>query len=167
MTTVTGHVFPSLHAALAAKQVDLSTDTLQVLLIASGSYSWNSTALAAVHVSDFLAGSGSGPLSEVSTSGTGYARQALTAVAVTTTYNPPAAYVTLTASSNPTWSAATFTCSYGCVFDNSVGGTDATNQLIGYWDFGAPQAVTPASAFVINLGSLNGVSQGVVQWQTS
>lgn len=324
MGAVTGHVFPSFHAALAGKQVNLATDTLQVLLVASGSYSWNSTALTAATVADFLGGSSPGsPLTEVSTAGTGYARATLsnvtvqgvplltgqnagfegglghwgdrlvnstvaasTAVARTGSYsmavtataagnalasngngnsnavpvfpgtmytcsawlraatqsrgvqaginwytsggayisssfpgpvndttsgwvqsavsaaapataafaNPvvqivsaaagevhyvddatmypgtaaPSAtgYTTLTAA-NPTWSSATFTCSYGCVFDATVGGTDATNQLIGYWDFGIPQAVSAATPFVISLGSLNGVSQGIVQWASS
>ncbi len=165
--SVFGHYFPSFTLAMAGKSVNVASDTLQVLLVASGTYTWNSTALAAVHVSDFLAGSGGGALTEVSTVGTGYTRKTLATVAVANTVSAPSGYTTLTVSANPTWTSCTFTCSYALIFDNSVGGTDSTNQVIGYFDFGAAQAVTPAAPFVMNLGSLSGVSQALVQWQSS
>ena len=165
---VSGHLFPSWNLAVAKKQVNVTTDTLQVLLVASGTYTWNSAALAAVHVSDFLAGSGGGALTEVATGvGTNYTRQTLATVAVADSSSVPNGWTTVTVSGNPTWTSCTFTCSYALAFDNTVGGTDSTNQVLGYFDFGVAQAVTPAADFVMNLGSLNGVSQALMQWQTS
>ena len=162
------HFFPSCGLALAAKQVNLTSDTLQVLLVASGAYTWNATALAAVHVSDFLAGSGAGALTEVSTGGgSNYTRQALSVVSVADTIAAPAGYTTLTVSNNPSWASATFATSYACFFDSTVGGTDATNQLICYTDFGGVQAVTAAAPFTLPLGSVNGVAQALVQWQSA
>lgn len=164
---VIAHAFPSWDLALAQKKANVTTDTLQVLLIASGSYTWNSTALAAVHVSDFLAGSGSGALTEVSPSGTGYSRKTLATVGVSDTVAAPYGYTTLTVPVSPSWSAATFTCSYALFFDNTIGGADATNQVISYWDLGGSQSVTPAVPFTLNLGSANGVSQALIQWASS
>lgn len=316
---VTTHFFPSFGLAMGKKQVNAVTDTFQVLLITSGTYTWGANALADSTVSDFLAGSGSGALTEVSTLGTGYTRQtlavtglsdsnysqgfeggtvadwvadtncsianstaqahtgthslALTATAIgsgfmkaanssgsirangmalspgvtvtgsawfranttaqtcnlqvdwydvtgtliststlgsvtdssaawsqasgtavspaNTAYCRIAAtpnvsagaevhyvddvqfgftssngFTTLTVSGNPTWSASTFTASYALFFDNTVGGTDATNQIACYWDFGGSQAITSAIPFVLALGSLNSVNQALVQWQS-
>jgi hypothetical protein len=164
---VTGHFFPSCGLALGQKLVNFPSDTLQVLLIASGTYTWNANALADVHVSDFLAGSGAGALTEVSTAGTNYTRKTLATVGFTNSLSSPNGYSTLTVSNNPAWSAATFTTSYALFFDNTVGGTDSTNQIICYWDLGGSQAVTAATPFVLALGSLNGVNQGLAQWQSS
>ena len=167
MTAISGHFFPSFTLALAAKTVNVTTDTLQILLIASGIYTWNSTAAAAVHVSDFLAGSGGGALTEVSTGGgSNYLRKTLATVGISTATAAPAVYTTLTVSANPTWPSATFTTSYALVFDNTIGGTDSTNQVICYYDFGSPQAAA-SSPFSVNLGSLNGVAQGLIQWQSA
>jgi hypothetical protein len=161
------HFFPSCGLALGQKTVNFTSDTLQVLLIASGTYTWNATALGHVHVSDFLAGSGAGALTEVSLVGTNYTRQTLATVGLSDSVSAPSGYTTLTVSGNPTWSSATFSTSYALFFDNTVGGTDSTNQIICYWDLGGSRIVTSATPFVLNLGSLNGVSQGLIQWQSS
>jgi len=165
---VQGHYFPSWTLAASKKTANVLTDTLQVLLIApSNTYTWNATALAAVHVSDFLAGSGGGALTEVSISGTNYTRQTLATVGISDSLASPAGYTTLTVSANPSWSSATFTTTYALFFDNTIGGTDSTNQVICMWDLGGAQVVTSAAPFVLNLGSLNGVAQGLVQWQSA
>ena len=102
-----------------------------MLLIAPGNtYTWNATALATVHVSDFLAGSGGGALTEVSISGTNYTRQTLATVGISDSLASPDGYTTLTVSANPSWSSATFTTTYALFFDNTIGGTDSTNQVI-------------------------------------
>lgn len=165
--TATAHYFPSYTLALGAKSVNTTTDILQVLLVASGTYTWNATALGHVHVSDFLGGSGAGALTEVSTSGTNYTRKTLATVGFTNTVSAPSGYTTLTVSTNPSWSSATFTTNYALFFDNTVGGTDSTNQIVCYWDLGGSQAVTSAIPFTLTLGSANGVSQALVQWQSS
>ena len=153
---VTAHAFPSLSLNGLQKTLNASTDSLQVLLIASGTYTWNSTSQAHAHVSDFLAGSGTGALTEVSTSGTGYTRKTLLSVSLT-----DSATVTTLTCANPTWSAATFSTVYACFFDNSVGGTDSTNQLLAYWDFGSAQSVT-STTFTISINAA-----GLVTWTTS
>lgn len=153
---VTAHVFPTLDLAIGKKQVNFTTDTLQVLLIASGTYNWNSTSQAHTTVTNFLAGSGSGALTEVSTSGTNYTRQTLTSV----TYTDNVLVTTLTCA-NPSWANGTFSTVYACFFDNTVGGTDSTNQLLCYWDFGGAQSVTAATFTLTVSGS------GLATWTAS
>lgn len=154
---VTAHVFPTLDLAMGKPSSNhpfFTTDTLQVLLVASGTYTWNSTSQAHVHVTDFLAGSGSGALTEVT--GGGYSRQTLTSV----TYVDSALVTTLSCA-NPSWSSATFSAVYAAFFDNSIGGTDATNQLLCYWDFGGAQSVTSATFTLTISGS------GLITWTAS
>jgi hypothetical protein len=154
---VTAHVYPSLDLAMGKPSSNhpfFTTDTLQVLLVASGTYTWNSTSQAHVHVSDFLAGSGSGALTEVS--GGGYSRQTLTSVAYTDTL-----LVTTLTCANPSWTSATFSSVYAAFFDNSIGGTDSTNQLLCYWDFGGAQSVTSATFTLTISGS------GLITWTAS
>ena len=152
----TAHVYPSLSLNGLKKTLNASTDTLEVLLIAAGTYTWNSTAQGHTHVSDFLTGSGSGALTEVSTSGTGYTRQTLTSVTLT-----DSGLVTTLDCANPSWTSATFSAVYAAFFDNSVGGSDSTNQLLCYWDFGSAQSVT-STTFTITVNS-----GGVLAWTHS
>ena len=152
----TSHVYPSLSLNGLKKTLNASTDTLEVLLIAAGTYTWNSTAQGHTHVSDFLTGSGSGALTEVSTSGTGYTRQTLTSVTLT-----DSGLVTTLDCANPSWTSATFSAVYAAFFDNSVGGSDSTNQLLCYWDFGSAQSVT-STTFTITVNS-----GGVLAWTHS
>jgi len=153
---VTAHAFPSLSLNGLQKTLNASTDSLQILLIASGTYTWNSTSQAHTHVSDFLAGSGTGALTEVSTSGTNYTRRTLGSVTLT-----DSGLVTTLTCANPTWSSASFGTVYACFFDNSVGGTDSTNQLLCYWDFGSPQSVL-TTAFTVSLNAA-----GLLTWTSS
>jgi len=147
---VSAHVYPSLSLNGLKKTLNASTDTLEVLLIASGTYTWNPTAQGHTTVANFLAGSGSGALTEVSTSGTGYTRQSLTSVTLTDSL-----LVTTLDCANPSWTSATFSTLYAAFFDNSVGGTDSTNQLLGYWDLGSAQSVTSTTFTIgVNAGGL-------------
>jgi len=150
---VSAHAFPSLSQNALKKNLDVSTETLQVLLIQPGNaYTWNSTAQGHVHVSDFLAGSGGGALTEVSTSGTGYARQALTSVTLVPVSGSPNV-IQLTCA-NPTWSSATLSAAYALFYDNT-GGSDSARQILGYWDFGSTQTVTAAPFIItVNAGGL-------------
>lgn len=149
-----GYVFPSFLTALGQKAVHLDADTLQVLLIDSGS-----PALAArtvtddwVTVADFLANNGTA-LTEVSTSGTGYTRKTLTGVSFAA-----AALVSTLTAANVDWASSTISATQAVFFDNSVGGTDATNQLICYWDFGGA-ASTSNQTFTLNISAA-----GLVTW---
>jgi hypothetical protein len=161
---VTSYVFPSFTDALAAKKINLASDTLQVLLVASGTYTWNSTANSAVTVANFLTANGT--LTEVSTSGTGYSRATLSSVSVGDTFSTPHNYTSLIVGTNPSWSSATFSASSALFYDNTVGGTDSTNQVIAYWDLGGAQSVT-ASTFTLAMGAANSVSNALVQWTSN
>lgn len=165
---VTAHVFPALTQAmgLSSWNVNFPGDSIKVLLIASGTYTWNATAIAAVHVSDFLAGSGAGALTEVAGGGTNYTRQVLATVAINDTISAPYGYTTVTVTVNPTWVAPNFTCSYALFYDD-IFGNDASNLVICYWDLGGAQVAAPAHPFTLQLGSANGVSQALVQWQSA
>lgn len=138
MPATTPHVFPSLSLNGLKKTLNLSTDTLQVLLIGSGTYTWGAIPQTHKTVADFLAGDGThGALTEVSTTGTGYTRQTLTSVTLT-----DSGLVTTLACADVLIPAATFTAVYALFFDNSVGGTDSTNQVLCYMDFGGAQGAT-------------------------
>ena len=157
---VTAYVFPSFIDALNSKTVNVTTDTLECLLVASGTYTWNSAANAAVHVHDFLTANGT--LTEVS--GGGYSRQTLTSVSTSDTFSSPHNYTSLVVGANPSWTSASFSAVYALFFDNTVGGSDTTNQVIAYWDLGGTQTVT-ASTFTLSMPTANAVSNVLVQWQ--
>lgn len=138
---------------LGKKLANLSADTLNVGLIASGTLASRGTSEGYEYVSDLLANNGSA-LTEVSTSGTNYARQALTSVS----YTESGLIVTLTAA-NPAWSSATFTAVYGWLHDETASsGTDATRPLICLWDFGGAQSVS-SSTFTLTVNA-----SGLVTW---
>lgn len=157
------HIFPGFTQAMGVNSgpVNLSSDTLKVGLVAGGStFNWVSATQAYTTVSQFLTNSGSGgggALTEVSTSGTGYIRQALTSV----TYTESGLVSTLTCS-NPSWSAATFTAVYAFFYDFTAGGSSDTNGLmLCYWDFGGNQTVAGATFTLTISGS------GLATWTSS
>lgn len=125
---------------MGKKTINLSTDTLKVGLIASGTLAARGTSEGYEFVSDLLANNGSA-LTEVSTSGTGYTRQSLTSV----TYTVSGLVVTLDAA-DPAWASATFSTVYGWIHDETASSsTDATRPLICLWDFGGTQSVSGAT----------------------
>jgi hypothetical protein len=137
---------------LGKKLVNLSSDTLNVGLIASGTLSARSATEGYEFVSDLLANSPGSALTEVA--GGGYSRQALTSVS----YTESGLIVTLTAA-NPSWSASTFTTVYGWIHDETASsGTDASRPLICLWDFGG--AESPAGVtFTLTVNA-----SGLVTW---
>lgn len=147
--TVACHVFPSLAWQLGAKAVSLTADSLYVGLVASGTYSFTGGANGTkpVHVSDFLAGDGTnGALTEVSTSGTAYARQLLTGVTIVPSTDVYTTGTTYTLScANPVWASSTISAKYAFFYDNTVGGTDSTNLIMCYWDFGGTNSSSSGS----------------------
>lgn len=149
-----GYVFPSFVTALGAKGVDLASDTLQALLIASASPAVAARSVSQnwQHVSEFLANNGSA-LTEVSDSGTNYSRQTLTGVS----FSGSGLVNTLTCD-DVIWANGTFSATYALFFDDTVGGTDATNQLIAYWDFGGTESVA-GQTFVLRVSE-----SGLVYW---
>jgi hypothetical protein len=151
--TAVAHYFPVFETLLANKSINLTSDTLTVGLIASGTFTWGATPEGYEYVSQFLAGDGTdGALTEVS--GGGYSRQALTGVSFTRSGEN----VTLSAA-NPAWTSATFTTVYGFLYDSTVGSGDSTHPIIAYFDWGGSQAVSGAT-FTLTIGA-----NGLVQWQ--
>lgn len=133
------------------KLVNLSSDTFNVGLIASGTLAVRGTSEGYEFVSDLLANGGSA-LTEVS--GGGYSRQALTSVS----YTESGLVVTFTAA-NPSWSSATFSTVYGWIHDETASSaTDATRPLLCIWDFGGTQSVSGATFTLTVNGS------GLVTW---
>jgi len=149
------HYFPEFELQLGSKAVNLTSDTLNVGLIASGTFTWGSTPEGYQYVSSFLGGDGThGALTEVS--GGNYSRQALTSV----TQTASGEVVTLTAG-NPSWANATWTTVYGFLYDASVGSGDSSHPIILYWDFGGSQSVS-ATTFTLVINA-----SGLVTWTAS
>lgn len=149
------HVFPSFTQNLGANAQKASTDGISVALIAAGSatVTWNSTSYAYTTLTQFLANSGGTALTEVSTSGTGYARQALSSV----TFTESVLVNTLTAA-NPMWTAlSAWGAIYAVFYDTTV-----SNDLICYWDFGGTSSVVTNGVFSLNVNTL-----GLVTWTSS
>ena len=157
MATPAGHFFPAFETLLASKAIDLTTDTLEFGLVASGTFTFGATPLTYEFVSQFLAGDGTnGALTEVSTTGTGYARQTLTDV----TFVHSGENITLSAA-NLVFEDATFTTVYGFLLDSTVGTTDATHPILTYFDWGGPQSASGA-AMTFTVGA-----NGFLQWSGS
>jgi hypothetical protein len=149
----TAHVYPNAVQQLVTKSENLNnSDVLKVGLIdqSSVAYTWNGTSQGHKFISDFLGGSGAGALTEVSTSGTGYARTTLTGVSCTTTglvTTLTCSTVSLTASSN--WGAK-----YAFFYDSSIGaGVDSATPLICYWDFGGTVSVVNGGNFTLTINA--------------
>ncbi len=152
----TQHYFPEFEIQMGTKLVDLATDTLEVGLIASGTFTWGSTPEGYLYVSSFLGGDGThGALTEVS--GGGYSRYSL----VSPTFSASGEVITLTCSTNPSWSSASFSTVYGFLYDASVGGSDSAHPIILYWDWGGTQTVSSATLTI----DIN--ASGLVTWTAS
>jgi len=139
---VVAHNFPNANQLLMTKTWNWNnSDTHVVGLIATGTFNWVAGTYGYTTVAQFLANAGTGGGgSLVESTGTGYARQALTSVSVSTS----TLYTTLVVGTNPSWAASTISAKYAFFYDAApaTGSTaiattnDATtNQLIAYWDF--------------------------------
>lgn len=131
---VVAHSYPQAQQKMGTKAVNLSTDSLKVMLLTA--YTFTNTHAT---MTDVLAAG-------TETSGTGYTAggQALTSVAFTTT----GTVTTLTAA-NPSWAASTITAAFA-VFYDAAGGTNATNYPFCYWDFGGSSS-SSAGAFTLTV----------------
>jgi hypothetical protein len=150
--SATSHTFPSLNLNMAEKNVNLTSDTLKVLLIASGgnAYTWNSTAEAVTNKASFLAGSGAGSVSEVT--GTGYTAGGVTLSSVSVA---DSGLVTTFSCANPTWTGVTISIAYALFYDTTF------DQCLCYWDFGGTQSFT-AATFVLSISG-----SGLITWTAS
>ncbi len=115
------HTYTKFALALAQKKANLSSDALKVMLMSS----YTPDRDAHEFVLDVL-GAGT------EASGTGYSAggTALTSVTLTEVGHT---YVLMCA--DPTWPASTITATFA-VFYDSTPGSNATNPVMFYWDFG-------------------------------
>lgn len=154
---VTAHAFPGLTQSIGTKTQNLSSDTLKVGL-ATGTFNWVAATQAYTFVSQFLANAGSGgggALTEEA--GTGYSRQSLTSVTLTTS-----GLVTTLTCANPSWTGSTFSDKYAFFWNETASSaTDATRPLLCYWDFGGTQSTTGATFTLTISGS------GLITWTAS
>lgn len=129
------HVYPKFQQTMGTKAVNLSTDSLKVMLLTTYTYANTHTTITDVK------GAGS------ETTGTGYTAGgvALSSPTIATS----GLVTTITTSTNPSWTTATFTASYAVWYD-AQGGTDATNFPFAYWDFGGAVPVT-ASTYTLTI----------------
>ena len=155
--TAAAHIFPNAIKNIASKVENWASGTteLKVGLAGTGAqtFNWpgtgNSTA-AYQTVSDFLTNSGSGgggALTEVSASG--YSRQALTSVTLTTS----ALVVTLSAATMSWTAAANWTAQYAFFYDTTVDTNDTTRELVCYWDFGGSVSVVSGGNFTLTVNA--------------
>lgn len=157
---VTAHAFPKFHAYLMSRTTGtaFTSDTLKVALYGTGTVTWGATLQSSEFVSDWLTNTG---LTEIT--GTGYTAGGDTLSVVS--LNQTNQYETLVVSNNPIWSSATFTAYFALFYDSSPG-SNATNPIICYWDFGGAAPVS-GGTFALSLGSSNGVAQALVQWASA
>jgi len=144
------HVYPNatLNIANKAEKWTATSDTLKVALIASGTYTWNGTSQAHASVSDFLAGSGGGAMTEVA-GGLGYSRQSLASVTFTTT-----GLVNTLSCATIVWTATSnFSALYAVFYDAFVDTNDTTRELIAYWDFGGTVSVVTGGNFTLTINA--------------
>lgn len=132
---VTAKVYGLFLKSLAEGKVDLSTDTLKVMLTTS-SYTPNQD----THQYK------SSVTNEVT--GTGYTAGGATLASVGVTYDAGTNTLKLDAA-DPAWAASTITARYA-VFYDATPSTDATRPLISYVDFGTDVTST-AGTFTIEL----------------
>jgi hypothetical protein len=148
------HYFPEFETQLGAKDINLSSDTLTVGLVASGTFTWGATPEGYTFVSSFLGGDGThGALTEVSLTGTNYTRQNLSSV----TFSASGSVVTLS-SANPSWASGTFSTCYAWLYDTTAGTSDSTRPIIAYYDLGGTQSVSGQTFQLTVAGT------GLVSW---
>lgn len=122
---ITAHVYTKLAKSLADKSVNLETDALKVMLLSA--YTIGTTQDTAQYVSDVKA-----VATEVIATGYTQGGQALSGVVLSQSGH----VLTLTCT-NPTWLGPSITASAALFYD-STPGTDATNPVLFFWDFGGP-----------------------------
>jgi hypothetical protein len=165
--TVQAHVFPSFNLALLEKSSGITnysgSSHLAVLLVAGSSNTYTSTNAnfgTCTNVANFLTvGDGTnGALTEVT--GGSYARITnIGTVTVTDTGTGSSSLTTLSCA-NPVWSTVTFTAKYALFYDHTSG-SDSTDQVLCYWDFGGSQSVSGANFTLTISGS------GLITWASS
>lgn len=121
---VAAHLYPKIQENALTKKVNLSTDSLKVMLLSAYTYADTHSTMA-----DVL-GAGT------EAAGTGYTAGGLALTGVTVSSSAKVTTVTCT---SPSWANSTITAAFA-VFYDAQGGTNATNYPMCYWDFGGNQS---------------------------
>lgn len=137
---VTGHTYTKLALSLATKKVDLTADTIKVMLLSA--YTVGSTQDTAQYVADVLA---------VATEATGTGYTAGGTTISSPTFTETGHVYTLTSATNPSWASSTITAAYALIYD-ATPGSNATNPVIGYIDFGGNQS-TSSGTFTLTINA--------------
>lgn len=135
--SLSAHVYPEFQQKALTKVVNLSSDTLKVMLMSAYTF-------AATHATmTDVKGAGT------EASGTGYTAGGATLASVSVATSGDVTTLTCT---SPTWTTSTITAAYA-VFYDAQGGTDSTNYPICYWDFGGNVSSTAATFTLTISGS--------------
>jgi hypothetical protein len=134
---VSTHVYGSLNSALATGTVNLATDTLKVMLVSSG------------YVPNQAEDQFASTPAAFEITGTGYTAGGMPLSDVTLALGGNS--LTLSAA-NTSWPGAIFTAAGAVVYD-AQSGSNTTNPLIGFINFGGEQSPSGAVPFSINWAS--------------
>lgn len=132
---VTSHVYSKLSLSGFSKKVDLTADTIKVMLLSA--YTVGTTQDTAQFVADVLA---------VATEAVGTGYTASGQALVTPTFTLAGHVYTYTTTTTPSWSASggALAAAYALFYD-STPGSNSTNPVICYWDFGGTLTATNAA----------------------
>jgi hypothetical protein len=140
--TVTAHFYDNFFINLAAKTIDLTTDTLKGALV-TGSYTPN------LATDEFW----STPQADEVANGNGYTTGGMTLTSVT--FSLVSGVATLNFA-NLSWTSATFSASFLVIYDDQTG-VASTAPLIGVVEFGAvesPSAGTLSVSWASGVGTI-------------
>jgi hypothetical protein len=136
--TVTAHSYTKLALSLGTKKIDFTADTFKVMLLSA--YTVGTTQDTAQFVSDVLAVG-------AEASGTGYTAGGL--AIPSPTFTESGHVYTFGSAGTLQWTSSTITASYALFYD-STPGSNATNPVLAYWDFGGAQS-SSAGTFTLSL----------------
>lgn len=137
--TVTAHTYTKLSLTLANGLVDLTGDSLKMMLL--DSYTVGSTQDTAQFVADVLAVA-------TEASGTGYTAGGKSLASITFA---EAGHVYTLDSADITWAASTITASFALLYD-ATPGSDITSPVIGYYDLGGDVS-SAGGAFTLTINA--------------
>lgn len=137
---VTAHSYTKLGLSLGTKKIDFTADSFKVMLLSA--YTVGTTQDTAQFVSDVLAVG-------TEASGTGYTAGGLTIAS--TSFTESGHVYTFGSTATLQWTGSTITAAYALFYD-STPGSNATNPVLGYWDFGGSQSSSNGT-FTLSLSS--------------
>lgn len=137
---VVSHSYTKLALSLSSGKVNFGSDTFKVMLLSA--YTVGTTQDTAQFVSDIKAVG-------TEASGTGYTAGGLTIGS--TSFTASGHVYTFGSTATLQWTASTISAAYALFYD-STPGSDATNPVLGYWDFGGTQSSSNGT-FALSLSS--------------